>query len=95
MIPVYQTLTFWLVVGLFVYFSGNFFYVLLAKSTNEHSELIKIDLVLISGFITLIKNIILSISFTIKEPQENPDEYDFKIPLEINLDSFTPSNNLK
>jgi hypothetical protein len=68
---------------------------MLAESSNNHTSEIRNDLAFISSSITLIKNIILSISFTIKEPQENLDEYDFKIPLEINLDSFTPSNNLK
>ncbi len=93
--PIYLTINFWLSVGLLVYFAGNFFYVMLAESSNNHTSEIRNDLAFISSSITLIKNIILSISFTIKEPQENLDEYDFKIPLEINLDSFTPSNNLK
>jgi hypothetical protein len=92
--PIYNTINFWISVGLFIYFSGNFFYVLLAQTSTSQSTDIKNDLVMISGTVTLLKNFVLGFALTVKEPNESPDEYEFKIPLEINLDSFTPGNYL-
>lgn len=93
-VPVYQTINFWLLVGLFVYFSGIFFSYLLAENLERQNERMRIELSIIISFVTILKNLILSIAVTVKEPQESVDEYDFRIPLEINLDSFTPSNSL-
>lgn len=92
--PVYLSSIFWLSVGLFIYFSGNFFYVLLAKTSGNHTVEIQNDLALISSTVTLLKNFVLGFALTVNEPSESQDEYEFKIPLEINLDSFTPSNYL-
>lgn len=93
-VPVYQTMNFWVLVGLFVYFSGTFFYYLLAEKYHRESERIRLELLIITSFVTILKNIILSVAVTVREPKETTEDYDFGIPLEINLDSFTPSNNL-
>jgi len=95
--PVYQTINFWVAVGLFVYFSGIFFYILLVESYFSQSNSIKNELLLISSIVTILKNLILAFAVTVKEPKAELEEYDFNIPLEINLDSFesyTPTNNL-
>lgn len=92
--PVYQTISFWLSVGLFVYFSGIFFYILLVESYFRQSDRIKNELILISSTVLILKNIILALAFTVKESKAEDSNYEFNIPLEINLDSFTPYNNL-
>ena len=92
-VPIYQTINFWILVGLFVYFSGIFFYILLAENYRLN-ERIRMELFMINTFVIVVKNLILGFALTVKEPEETPEEYEFMIPLEIDLDSFTPSNNL-
>lgn len=93
-VPLYQTINFWLLVGLFVYFSGIFFSYLLAENLEGKSERMKMELMIIISFVTILKNLILGVAVTVKEPRESVDDYEFSIPLEMNLDGFTPSNSL-
>jgi len=95
--PVYQTINFWVAVGLFVYFSGIFFYILLSESYFSQNERVRNELLLIYISVTILKNLILAFAVTVKEPKAESEDYEFNIPLEINLDSFesyTPTNNL-
>jgi len=96
-IPVYQTINFWVAVGLFVYFSGIFFYILLSESYFSKNIRFRDELLLIYTSVTILKNLILAFAVTVKEPKAESEDYEFNIPLEINLDSFesyTPTNNL-
>ena len=90
--PIYQTINFWICVGLFVYFSGSFFYILLAVNSISNED-IKNDAIGIFSFVTIIKNIILSIAFFQNE-NNNTDNSVLKIPNELNLDSFINKNAL-
>lgn len=95
--PVYQTLNFWISVGLFVYFSGVFFYILLVETYYRKSDRILNELKLISCSVVILKNLILGFATTVKEAAEGSEEYEFNIPLDMDLDSFesfTPKNNL-
>jgi hypothetical protein len=97
-VPLYQTVNFWLSVGFFVYFSGVFFYILLVETYYLRSDArILAELKLISCSVVILKNLILSFALSVKEVAEGPEEYNFNIPLDMDLDSFetfTPKNNL-
>lgn len=101
-VPLYQTLSFWISVGLFVYFSGVFFYILLvetyfSKSPSADRDRILNELKMISCSVVILKNLILGFAVTVKETGEEAEEYNFNIPLDMDLDSFesfTPKNNL-
>ena len=95
--PLYQTVNFWISVGLFVYFSGSFFYILLVEDFFRKSHRILMEFRQISTAIVLLKNLVLSFAVCVKEMPEETGEYEFNIPLDMNLDSFesfTPKNNL-
>ena len=92
-VPVYQTINFWISVGLFVYFTGTFFYILLVKNTNNADIDLKKQLIIINSVVIIFKNIILGLSFLIKEDKSNDDNI-LNIASELDLDSFYPNNNL-
>lgn len=87
--PLYQSIIFWLCVGLFIYFSGNFFYLVLIQSTND--PILINQLRVIYSIVTITKNVLLSFSFFANEIKERVIN-DFNIPDEINLDSFHPKS---
>ena len=63
----YKRINFWLCVGFLFYISGNFFYILLVEKFSDAQMSIKNQLILIYSIVTIIKNIIFSLSFLIKE----------------------------
>jgi len=63
--PIYNNKEFWIFVGIFIYFSGNFFYLLFSNS--NYSKQFKYQLQIVVSIVTIIKNIIFSLSFLIKE----------------------------
>ena len=84
--PLYQTITFWISVGLFLFFTGNFFFLLFKKNaTDPH---LKSQMSTIYTLVTVSKNIILSLAFFGEEITEEQDE-EFRIPTNIDLDSFS------
>ncbi len=89
--PLYQSITFWICVGLFLYFTGNFFYLLFIDSTTD--KIVLQQLRTIYSIVTISKNILLSLAFLAHEQIESNEE-SFNIPNELNLDSFNPKNNL-
>ena len=92
-VPVYQTINFWISVGLFVYFTGTFFYILLVKNTNNSDINLKKQLLIINSVVIIIKNVILGFAF-FKDEDKCVDDSVFKLPSELDLDSFYPNNNL-
>lgn len=89
--PLYQTISFWISVGLFLYFSGNFFFLLFKKnSTDQH---LKTQMAVIYSLVTISKNILLSLAFLGNEIVENQEE-EFRIPSNIDLDSFSDHNKM-
>jgi hypothetical protein len=90
-VPIYQTITFWICVGLFVYFTGSFFYILLAVNSAA-DEQIKNEAIIIFSFVTIIKNFILGFAFLKSESDNISNENTLNVPNELNLDSFTPKN---
>ena len=57
-IPLFTSISFWLCVGLFIYFTGNLFFLLCLPSTSN-KELLK-PMFLIYSFVTITKNLILA-----------------------------------
>ena len=89
--PIYQSISFWICVGLFLYFSGNFFFFLFNTSSSDKNFLHQLRI----GYsiVTISKNILLSLAFFATEYVEEKDNI-FDISNELNLDSFNPKNNL-
>ena len=88
--PLYQTITFWIAVGLFLYFTGNFFFLLFKKTSSDPN--LKKQMRIIYTLVTVAKNIILSSAFFANEITENQGE-EFGIPSSLDLDNFPFDNN--
>jgi hypothetical protein len=87
--PISLTISFWICVGLFIYFSGNFFYLIFSSYKKNNPFLLQIKY--IYATVTITKNIILSLSFL---GTEKKDEDEFpRFPAELNLDSTIPFKN--
>ncbi|MBS1733381.1 MAG: hypothetical protein JST02_08805 [Bacteroidetes bacterium] len=87
--PLYQSITFWISVGLFLYFTGNFFFLLFKKTSNDPN--LKNQMRSIYVIVTISKNIILSSAFFANEVPENQEE-EFSIPANLDLDDFSGKN---
>jgi hypothetical protein len=86
MYPLYQSSSFWICVGFFLYFTGTFFFFLFIKSSQD-KEFIKL-MNIIYGFVTVTKNILLCVSlFANEHIEEREDE--LQIPTDLNLDEFS------
>ncbi len=90
--PLYQSITFWICVGFFLYFTGNFFFFLFSNTSTDKSFVKQLNI--IYSFVTITKNIILSLSLFVNEPNEVEDD-ELQIPTNINLDEFTLTNPKK
>jgi len=89
--PLYQSISFWICVALFLYFTGNFFYLLFVDSTRD--KVVIKQLRIIYTIVTISKDILLCLAlFAIERKEDNNNE--FRIPEEIDLDSFSPNHNL-
>jgi len=87
--PLYQTITFWISVGLFLYFTGNFFFLIFKKTSSDTH--LKNQMGIIYSLVTISKNIILSSAFFANEVPENQEE-EFSIPANLDLDDFSGKN---
>ena len=97
MSPIYSTIKFWICVGLFVYFTGNFFYILLVENSKNASQEVKNQLTIIYCVVTITKNLILGLAFLNKDEvgKEGEDGSDFlDFPNDINLDSISKNHHL-
>jgi hypothetical protein len=87
--PLYQSITFWICVALFIYFSGNFFFLIFLKSSKDPAFIYQMKI--IYSFITITKNIILCLALLGYERIESTDE-NLNIPSDVNLDEFSLNN---
>jgi hypothetical protein len=78
-----------IIIGLFLYFTGNFFYMLLVEISKSSTTEIKTNLTVIYCSITILKNIIISIGLSLPEKPENPDNF---IPFAGELETNTIQN---
>ncbi len=89
MYPLYQSITFWICVGLFLYFAGSFFFFLFIKSAIDNEFIILMNS--IYAFVAVTKNILLSLSLLASEnPDSKPDE--LSIPNDLDLDELSLTN---
>ncbi len=92
--PIYQTIDFWIFVGLFVYSSGIFFYILLFNNSNKSDLYLINELKIIYSIVIIIKNLILGLAFVNSNLENAREEKVLDIPSDLNLDSFSPNTNL-
>ncbi len=90
--PLYQSISFWICVGLFIYFTGNFFFFLFITSSKDKQFIEQMRLIYM--IVTIIKNIVICFAFLSNEIIETDKDKEFQIPNEIDLDGFTLKNNL-
>lgn len=84
--PLYQTSSFWICVGFFLYFTGTFFFFIFIKSSTDKEFIRQMNF--IYGLVTVSKNILLSIAMFVKENAEDIDD-SLHIPTDLNLDEFS------
>jgi hypothetical protein len=88
--PIYHKAIFWISVAFIINFSGNFF-LLLYSIKSFDNEMFRNTFTIIYSSVTILKNILLCISVTVKESrQDNLSSHD---PIDIDLDSFHPIKN--
>ena len=92
-IPLSNSISFWLSVGLFIYFTGNLFFLLFIFSTSD-KEILKQMFLIYSG-VTITKNLILASAwFAYEKIQTDADI--IKLPENMKLDddfTFTNTTN--
>lgn len=84
--PLYQSISFWVSVGLFLYFTGNFFFLVYLKSSTD--PMFVNQMKNIYSFITISKNVILCLALFGNDVVESKEER-FNIPPDVNLDEFS------
>jgi hypothetical protein len=92
-VPLLKSISFWLCVGLFIYFTGNLFFLLFVTSATD-KELLK-QMFLIYSLVTITKNIILSSAWFANESVSSDADI-IQLPENMNLDddfNFTKTNN--
>ena len=91
-IPLFQSISFWLCVGLFIFFTGNLFFLLFITSASDK----EIDqMFLIYSGVTISKNLILAGAWFAKETVQTDADI-IQIPENMNLDddfNFTQNTN--
>ena len=92
-IPLFKSISFWLCVGLFIYFTGNLFFLLFINSTFD-KDFIK-QMFLIYSCVTITKNIILATAWFAEETVQTDADI-IQIPENMKLDddfNFTRNTN--
>jgi hypothetical protein len=87
--PLYQSISFWLCVGLFLYFAGNFFFLLLLNTSKDASFIKQMKIVY--SIVTISKDIILALAWFAHEPIETNADI-IKFPNGLGLDDDLPFN---
>ena len=90
-IPIHHSISFWIVVGILIYASGNIFSFVYLESMTKNSENLK-QLRYIYSFVTISKNIIFSLGILFGS-EVIFKENSFTIPEDINLDDFSIPKN--
>lgn len=92
--PLIKSISFWLCVGLFIYFTGNFFYLVFITSGKDAAFVKQMKVVY--SIINISKDIILSLAWFAHERIETKED-ELRIPDEVHLDddlsSFTTLPN--
>lgn len=86
MYPLYQSITFWICVGLLLYFAGSFFFFLFIKSSVD-----KVLMNSIYALVVIVKNILLCISLFASEKADDEDNA-LHIPKDLDLDELSLTN---
>jgi len=85
-----STISFWIAVGFFIYFAGNFFYILMSMQATDLA--VKSQMTLINFIVTIAKNILISLALLGTESR--PDAGDqIHLPEGFDLDSIENSQN--
>jgi hypothetical protein len=92
--PVYKNTIFWICVGLFVYFSGNFFYIVLVENSKNENESVRNQLKIIYSVVSIIKNLILGFAIFNHNSSENNNTNPNPFPQDIDLDAITPNKKI-
>lgn len=90
--PIYQSITFWICVSLFIYFTGNFFFIIFSKTTNDKA--FNTQLQIVYSIIDMIKNVIIAFAFMCTDSIVSKKDDDIMLPSNIQLDDF-PNSNFK
>lgn len=88
--PIHHSISFWICVGLFIYFTGNFFFFLFVNSSTD-PEFAK-QMKIVYSFVTIIKNILLCLALFAHE-NEGKTKDSFQLPEELKLDDLTFTNS--
>ena len=92
-IPLFRSVSFWLTVGLFIYFTGNLFFLLFLFSTSD-KEILNQMFLIYSG-VTITKNIIIASAWFANERVQTDADI-IQLPKNMKLDddfSFTNTTN--
>ena len=87
--PLYQTITFWICVGLFLYFAGSFFFFLFIKTGGDHEFVMLMSS--IYSFVTIIKDLLLGFALFASENSDDKGEA-LHIPIDLDLDGLSLTN---
>lgn len=90
--PVYQSITFWICVALFLYFTGNLFFIIFLNSSSNPT-VIK-ELKAVYGIVIVIKDVLMCLAFFATEPKLEEVVEGMPLPNNIYLDDF-PIDHLK
>ncbi len=94
--PIYNSIHFWISVGLFVYFTGNFFYILLVEYSTLASPEVKNQLKVIYSAVTITKNLLLGLAFLSSEKTDQELNENFlNNSKDYDSDSSFYQNNLQ
>ena len=85
--PIHKTISFWLCIGLFLYFSGNLFYLLFANSYSSKDNISHLRI--LNTAITILKNLILSLAWLGFEYIEKESDI-ITTPQHLGLDDDIP-----
>ncbi|MFC4262268.1 hypothetical protein ACFOWM_05240 [Ferruginibacter yonginensis] len=81
--PLYQSISFWICVGLFLYFTGNFFYILFVNNNTDKVFLTQMRLIFF--VVNTIKDLIISFALLATEYIDK-ETNELKVPDNISLD---------
>ena len=91
MYPLYQSISFWICVAFFIYFTGNFFFFLFLNTIKDAAFLKQMQI--IYGVVTITKNIILLLAISFANEPNEQNEQALNIPTNLNLGDFTLTNS--
>lgn len=81
--PLYQSISFWLCVGFFIYFTGNFFFLLFSTSGKDPAFVRQMRI--LYAVVNISKDIILCLAWLAHEPTEE-ENAELLIPDDVHLD---------